>query len=161
MKTAEPILLPIATRDGTFTACYSARGLAGLEFPSGKKPRVAKTVSAQTQLWHQTTARALKAALAGRPARSLPPLDLSAGTPFQQRVWKALLKLAGGQTRSYGELARLLGKPGAARAVGGACGANPIPVLVPCHRVLAANRKLGGFSGGLQWKRLLLEREGV
>jgi O-6-methylguanine DNA methyltransferase len=66
-----------------------------------------------------------------------------------------------GQTRSYGEIASAIGKPNALRAVGGACGANPIPVFVPCHRVLAANRKLGGFSGGLNWKRKLLEREGV
>ena len=66
-----------------------------------------------------------------------------------------------GQTRSYGEIARAIGRPKGMRAVGGACGANPIPVLVPCHRVLAAKGKLGGFSGGLDWKRTLLEREGV
>lgn len=159
MKTAPLISLAIPTNDGTFTAGYSTLGLAGLEFPSGKRPPPTKSVPAGIRLWHQTTARALKAALAGRAPKRLPPLDLSAGTQFQQRVWTALQQIAGGQTRSYGELARLLGKPGAARAVGGACGANPIPVLVPCHRVLAANRKLGGFSGGLQWKRLLLERE--
>ena len=66
-----------------------------------------------------------------------------------------------GQTRSYGEIAVGIGKPKAVRAVGGACGANPIPVLVPCHRVLAANRKIGGFSSGLDWKRTLLAREGI
>jgi len=72
-----------------------------------------------------------------------------------------LRKIKPGSTRSYSELAGAVGKPQAARAVGGACGANPIPVLIPCHRVLAANRKIGGFSGGLEWKRRLLEREGV
>ena len=72
-----------------------------------------------------------------------------------------MLKLGPGETKSYGEIAEAIGKPKAVRAVGGACGANPIPVLVPCHRVLAANRKIGGFSGGLEWKRRLLEREGV
>ena len=66
-----------------------------------------------------------------------------------------------GKTKSYGEVARAIGKPKAVRAVGGACGANPIPVLIPCHRVLAANRKLGGFSGGLNWKRKLLAQERV
>ena len=62
---------------------------------------------------------------------------------------------------SYGEIARAIGKPKAVRAVGGACGANPVPIFVPCHRVLAANNKLGGFSGGLSWKRTLLAREGA
>ena len=66
-----------------------------------------------------------------------------------------------GKTKSYGEIAQAIGKPKAVRAVGSACGANPIPVLVPCHRVLAANHKLGGFSGGLTRKRSLLAREGI
>lgn len=72
-----------------------------------------------------------------------------------------MTKIQFGQTRSYGEIAGAIGKPKAVRAVGGACGANPIPVLVPCHRVLAANKKIGGFSSGLDWKRMLLAREGV
>jgi len=72
-----------------------------------------------------------------------------------------MLKISPGRAKSYGEIAAAIGKPKAVRAVGGACGANPIPVLVPCHRVLAANQKLGGFSGGLEWKRKLLAREGV
>lgn len=72
-----------------------------------------------------------------------------------------MLKLGPGETKSYGEIAEAIGKPKAVRAVGGACGANPIPVLVPCHRILAANKKIGGFSGGLEWKRRLLGREGV
>jgi O-6-methylguanine DNA methyltransferase len=89
----------------------------------------------------------------------LPPLDLSAGTKFQQRVWNALLKIPRGQTRSYGDIARAAGNVQAARAVGAACGANPIPVLVPCHRVITTDQKLGGFSAGLDWKRLLLWHE--
>jgi O-6-methylguanine DNA methyltransferase len=97
----------------------------------------------------------------GRAPGTLPPLDLSSGTDFQQSVWQALQQIRFGQTRSYGEIARAIGKPKALRAVGGACGANPIPVFVPCHRALAANRKIGGFSGGLDWKWTLLEREGV
>ena len=66
-----------------------------------------------------------------------------------------------GQTFSYGEVAKAIGRPKAVRAVGGACGANPIPVLIPCHRVLAAGGKIGGFSGGLDWKRTLLARENI
>jgi O-6-methylguanine DNA methyltransferase len=89
----------------------------------------------------------------------LPPLDLNAGTEFQRSVWEQLRKIALGETRSYGEIARALRNPRAFRAVGSACGANPIPVLIPCHRVLAANHKLGGFSGGLDWKKKLLWRE--
>ena len=84
-----------------------------------------------------------------------------AGTEFQKSVWNALRKISFGKTKSYGEIARAIGKPKAVRAVGGACGANPVPVLVPCHRVLAANKKLGGFSGGLDWKRKLLALEKV
>jgi O-6-methylguanine DNA methyltransferase len=103
----------------------------------------------------------LKAVLAGRAAKTLPPLDWSGKTEFQKSVWRALRKIRRGQTKSYGEIARAIGKPKAVRAVGGACGANPIPVLVPCHRVLAANGKLGGFSSGLNWKRRLLAREGI
>jgi O-6-methylguanine DNA methyltransferase len=102
----------------------------------------------------------LKKILAGRAPKTFPPLDL-AGTEFQKNVWNALRKITPGTTKSYGEIAQAIGRPKAVRAVGGACGANPVPVLVPCHRVLAANRKLGGFSGGLDWKRALLAREGV
>jgi O-6-methylguanine DNA methyltransferase len=99
--------------------------------------------------------------MTGRNPKSLPPLDLSSGTAFQQRVWCALRRIASGETRSYTEIAIAIGHRKAARAVGGACGANPIPVLLPCHRVLAANHRLGGFSGGLDWKIRLLAREGI
>ncbi len=89
------------------------------------------------------------------------PLDLATGTPFQQSVWRAITNIPHGTTVSYGELARRLGKPRAARAVGMALGANPVCIVAPCHRVLAANGKLGGFSAGLHWKRKLLALEGV
>jgi O-6-methylguanine DNA methyltransferase len=87
------------------------------------------------------------------------PLDLR-GTPFQRRVWSALREIPYGATRTYGEVAARIGSPGAARAVGGATGANPLPVIVPCHRLVAADG-LGGFSGGLHHKRRLLALEGV
>jgi O-6-methylguanine DNA methyltransferase len=161
MKTFEPVSLPIATPEGEFIARYSTAGLAALEFPSDGKALKKQLAPASVRPWHERTTAAVKAVLSGRAPAAMPPLDLSAGTPFQQRVWAELRRIKPGETRSYGELAAALGKPGAARAVGGACGANPIPVLVPCHRVLAAHRKLGGFSGGLHWKRRLLAREGL
>ncbi len=127
------------------------------------RTRAVKTnrVPAQIREWHRTVEAALKNILAGRTAKNLPPLDLSGGTEFQQAVWRELRKISFGQTKSYGEIAEAIGKARAVRAVGGACGANPIPVLVPCHRVLAAHGKIGGFGGGLDWKRKLLACEGV
>ena len=158
--------LPVSTRDGQFVARYSEKGLAELDFPSPEaivvpEHREGGSVSTTIRRWHRATAVALKAVLAGRAAKTLPPLDWSGKTEFQKSVWRALRKIRRGQTKSYGEIARAIGKPKAVRAVGGACGANPIPVLIPCHRVLAANGKIGGFSGGLDWKRELLAREGI
>ena len=86
------------------------------------------------------------------------PLDVK-GTAFQQRVWQALREIPAGETRSYGELAAALGNPKASRAVGGANGANNIAVLIPCHRVIAADGSLGGYAYGTQIKAELLERE--
>lgn len=83
------------------------------------------------------------------------------GTPFQKAVWKQLQAIPWGEYRTYGEIARNLGKPGAARAVGNACGANPLVLIIPCHRVLARNGRLGGFSAGLELKKKLLQREGI
>ncbi len=156
--------LPIRSADGVFLARYSDKGLASLSFPTGKRGKVAPVggpVSPPVRRWHRLTTAALRRALAGRAPGVLPPLDVSAGTAFQKRAWAALRKIKRGQTRSYGEVARAIGRPRAVRAVGGACGANPIPVFVPCHRVVAADRKLGGFSAGLDWKRTLLAKEGV
>jgi methylated-DNA-[protein]-cysteine S-methyltransferase len=82
-------------------------------------------------------------------------------TAFQQRVWRELEAIPHGHMKTYGDIARQLGKPQAMRAVGGACGRNPVPLFVPCHRVLAASQKLGGFSAGLDVKRRLLQIEGI
>ncbi|MGB0878650.1 MAG: methylated-DNA--[protein]-cysteine S-methyltransferase [Mycobacterium sp.] len=82
-----------------------------------------------------------------------------AGTPFQRRVWSALMTIPYGQTRSYGEIAMQLDAPGASRAVGLANGRNPIAIIVPCHRVIGANGKLTGYGGGLSRKRALLDLE--
>ena len=81
------------------------------------------------------------------------------GTAFECRVWEALSGVAYGATVTYGQLARSIGKPGAARAVGAALGRNPLAVVVPCHRVVAAGGGLGGFAGGLARKRVLLDGE--
>ena len=166
--------LPIPTRDGQFIARYSEKGLAELNFPKRngraelplgqaarqRSPTKQNGIPTKIRAWHRLTETALKNILAGHKPKNLPPLDL-AGTEFQKSVWNALRKISAGKTKSYGEIARAIGRPKAVRAVGGACGANPVPILVPCHRVLAANKKLGGFSGGLDWKRSLLGREGV
>ena len=85
-------------------------------------------------------------------------LDLQ-GTAFQQRVWKALLTIPYGETRSYGQIAEQVGAPGSARAVGLANGHNPIAIIVPCHRVIGANGKLTGYGGGIDRKLTLLELE--
>ncbi len=85
-------------------------------------------------------------------------LDLR-GTDFQLRVWRALVDVPFGETRTYGELARGIGRDGAQRAVGAANGANPLPIVVPCHRIVAARGKLGGYTGGLGVKRRLLAHE--
>ncbi|HKO57274.1 MAG TPA: methylated-DNA--[protein]-cysteine S-methyltransferase [Thermoanaerobaculia bacterium] len=81
------------------------------------------------------------------------------GTEFQQSVWRALREIPYGETTSYGELARVIGRPAASRAVGAANGANPIPIVIPCHRVIGSNRSLTGFGGGLPVKRWLLDHE--
>ncbi len=163
--TKLPLLvsLKIPTSDGTFIATYSDQGLRSLDFPSrtARTKTGCQTVPRNVEAWHALTSEAVRLALSGRESPELPPLDLSSGTAFQQRVWAALREVPAGKTRTYGEIALSLGQPGASRAVGAACGANPIPLLVPCHRVVAAGGKLGGFSGGLSWKKLLLARETV
>lgn len=81
------------------------------------------------------------------------------GTPFQLLVWAQLQKIPYGQTQTYGQIAQAIGKPKAVRAVGQACGANPIIILIPCHRVVASHGKIGGYSGGIEFKQALLSLE--
>lgn len=83
------------------------------------------------------------------------------GSEFQQRVWAELRRVPAGATRSYAEIADAIGKPSAARAVGGANGRNPVALVIPCHRVIPANRSLGGYAGGAERKRWLLAHEGA
>lgn len=145
-------------------AGYSGKGLAEMSFPSKRSTRIVSEnpkVSPQILRWHKITTQALKAMLAGREPDDLPPLDWTGFTEFQQSVWGVMLATPTGQTKSYGEVAQAIGHPKAGRAVGSACGANPMPVLVPCHRILAANNKIGGFGSGLDRKYDLLKREGI
>jgi AraC family transcriptional regulator of adaptative response/methylated-DNA-[protein]-cysteine methyltransferase len=86
------------------------------------------------------------------------PLDIR-GTAFQRRVWKALLQIPAGSTATYSEVARRIGSPRASRAVGHACGANPIAIVIPCHRVLRTDGRLSGYRWGAKRKRALLRRE--
>ncbi len=88
------------------------------------------------------------------------PLDLR-GTPFQLRVWRAVLAIPYGEVRSYSEIATAIGQPRAVRAVGAANGANPIPILVPCHRLIGKDGSLIKYGGGLALKRRLIELEGA
>jgi len=96
--------------------------------------------------------------LAGRRQTFDLPLALM-GTDFQKRVWKAMSRIPYGRTGTYGQVARQVGRPAAARAVGAACAANPLPLVVPCHRVVGRNNALTGFGGGLAWKQWLLDLE--
>lgn len=91
------------------------------------------------------------------------PVDLTKGTPFQRAVWQEINKIKFGQVKTYADIARAIGKPLAARAVGGAVGSNPIPLVIGCHRVLGSSGKITGYSGGkgLPTKRILLKLEGI
>lgn len=105
-------------------------------------------------------AEQLKDYFAGKKVRFTVPLDPT-GTPFQKRVWSELKKIPYGKTRSYKDIAREMGKPMAFRAVGSANGKNPLCVIIPCHRVIAADGSLGGYSGGLNKKKILLKIESI
>lgn len=103
--------------------------------------------------------RFIAAALSGRAAAP-PPLRFPEGTAFQQRVWRAVARIPFGTTRTYGAIARAIGQPAACRAAANACGRNPLPLFIPCHRVVAADGSGGGYSAGRPWKQLLLRVEG-
>jgi len=107
------------------------------------------------------TVESLQAYFDGDLDALAPVTVATGGTEFQRRVWAALREIPSGTTRTYGDLAAQLGEPGAARAVGLANGANPVAIVVPCHRVIGSGGALTGFGGGLERKRWLLEHEGV
>jgi methylated-DNA-[protein]-cysteine S-methyltransferase len=132
--------------------------LSGMYMQDGRKP---KTIAAG---WQQSAApladtkTQLEEYFAGNRTTFEIPLAAQ-GAPFEREVWHALEEIPYGETVSYGEIARRIGQPAAARAVGTANGRNPIAVIVPCHRVIGADGTLTGYGGGLERKRLLLELE--
>lgn len=133
--------------------------LAGLrgEFPNARLTRV----DAGRDEWLSVVLDRVAARLTGKvdaDATTLPPIDVAA-TAFQWRVWQALTRIPAGETRSYADIARAIGEPGAARAVGHACGANKLALIVPCHRVVRADGSPGGWRWGVARKQTLLERE--
>jgi methylated-DNA-[protein]-cysteine S-methyltransferase len=107
-----------------------------------------------------SSARQVEEYLTGRRRSFDLPLDLK-GTDFQIEVWNALTAIEYGRTQTYGGIAEDIGRPGSARAVGAACGANPVPLIVPCHRVLGGDGELTGFGPGLHWKEWLLALESL
>ncbi len=154
-------------RGETWKTCFSAVGLVRLwfpeQFPKEKLSQTESNPETARQSQEQITLQWLQAYLGGESmsAIQLPCLDLRDGTVFQQNVWRAIRRIPFGETQSYGQIANSIENTRAVRAIGSACGANPIPLIIPCHRVLAANHKIGGFSGGISWKKRLLKLEGI
>lgn len=129
--------------------------VTGLDFGGGEASE--SPDPAALALWERVRGELTEYFSGGRKRFDIP--IRYAGTPFQRLVWAALADIPYGETRSYGELASLIGRPGAARAVGMACHNNPVVILLPCHRVVGANGALTGFGGGLEVKKRLLALE--
>ncbi|HEX3693253.1 MAG TPA: methylated-DNA--[protein]-cysteine S-methyltransferase [Solirubrobacteraceae bacterium] len=145
---------------GTLTLTVQDGALTGLHMHEQRHfPALAPT-SEHDAAAAQPFVEQLCSYFAGELERFDMPLRML-GTPFQRRVWQGLQEIPYGETISYGELARWVGSPGASRAVGSANGRNPIAIVVPCHRVIAADGGIGGYGGGLERKTWLLEHEGA
>jgi methylated-DNA-[protein]-cysteine S-methyltransferase len=145
---------------GALTLVASEKGLAAILWQDDDPDRV-RLAPMSDDSGHpvlEEAARQLTAYFAGQLRAFTVPLDFR-GTDFQKSVWCALLTIPFGETRSYGEIARQIGKPSASRAVGAANGKNPISIIAPCHRVIGSTGNLTGFAGGLAVKRKLLEME--
>jgi methylated-DNA-[protein]-cysteine S-methyltransferase len=155
---AEMIYTTVPSPIGELLLVGDGAALHGLYMQEGERP------SAVDPSWRRDDEAFadVRAQLAeyfdGRRTRFDLPLVLE-GTPFQRRVWRELLEVPYGETTSYGELARRIGRPDASRAVGLANGRNPIAVIVPCHRVIGSSGALTGYGGGIERKRLLLDLE--
>jgi methylated-DNA-[protein]-cysteine S-methyltransferase len=147
----------------------SSKGIDGIALPKRSKQAILSDLQAQSnEPVEQSESAILHAAscqlldyLAGRRNTFDVPLDLSRGTSFQRHVWRTLQRVPYGKLRSYQWIALRVGGPQYARAVGNAVGANPLPIVIPCHRIVAHDASLGGFSGGLPMKRKLLGLEGT
>ncbi len=147
----------------------SSKGIEAIVLPKRSKRAVESELRAQSNEPLQygeserleTARRQLLDYVAGKRNAFDVPLDLSKGTSFQRHVWRTLQRVPYGKLRSYQWIAARVGGPHYARAVGNAVGANPLPIVVPCHRIVAHDASLGGFSGGLSMKRKLLSLEGT
>ncbi len=160
----------LASPLGWIILAATVQGLCVVRFCGPERPSEASIRSAleaeargadlrpDTNLLRHFT-KALRAYFQQRTPLPAMPLDLSRGSAFQQRVWEALCTIPFGETRTYGDVAQNIGQPRAARAVGQACGLNPLAIVVPCHRVTAQNGKLGGYTGGIEIKKALLALE--
>ena len=147
-----PLVLA-ATSSGLTHACFASRPKSVHAAPESKHPAARKYLDAAR--------RALFEYFEGE-RKDFDDLVLAPqGTPFQQRVWRALRSIPYGQTTTYGRIARRIRNPSAVRAVGLANGRNPIPIILPCHRVIGANGSLTGYGGGLDVKAWLLRHEGA
>jgi methylated-DNA-[protein]-cysteine S-methyltransferase len=149
--------LAIPSPLGTLVAIAEHDQLVALALPNRPAPPTATAAPCRVLA---DTARQLAEYFAGTRRDFDLPLA-PRGTGFQQLVWRALLAIRFGETCSYGDIARTLGRPAASRAVGAANGRNPIAIIVPCHRVIGADRSLTGYGGGLPAKRWLLAHEGA
>ncbi len=145
---------------GELTLIATDKGLAAImwEKDDPARVRVKATRRNDRHPLLRDAVRQLKDYFAGKRQTFALDLDFD-GTPFQKKVWNALLTIPFGETRSYAEIARKIGKPKAVRAVGAANGRNPISIMAPCHRVIGKNGQLTGFAGGLEAKALLLRLE--
>jgi len=152
----------VETRWGLFGLLRDELGLRAVFFPSESPADIPQRFSGVVRgdgAFGDLPER-LRGYLAGATEPFPDAISPHLGSRFQQRVWALTRTIPWGQTRTYGELARELSGPHAARAVGQALAANPCPVVIPCHRVIGADGRLRGFRRGLVWKALLLQREG-
>ncbi len=141
---------------GTLRLVSTGRQLAAIQFPGRHRERPGEVEARDPVL--DTCAGQLREYFAGRRTRFDLPLA-PGGTAFQQSVWRALAQIPYGELRSYADIAAAIGRPAAVRAVGAANGRNPLPIVVPCHRVIGSDGSLTGFAGGLDIKRRLLALE--
>lgn len=148
----------LKTPIGELTLTASDTALTGVHFPSSRHGRPAGVTGRNEIL--DTACEQLSEYFAGTRTEFDVPLEVS-GSEFEHRVWNLLRAIPYGSTTSYGALAQRLGDLTLARAVGAANGKNPIPIIVPCHRVIGANGDLTGFGGGIERKRWLLQHEGT
>jgi methylated-DNA-[protein]-cysteine S-methyltransferase len=156
--SAASLYTRIDTPIGELLLVGDGDALHGLHMLEGRRPPTISPVWKRSAVAFEAVEAQLREYFDGRREQFDVPLAMS-GSPFQLRVWAALREIPYGQTASYGEIARRVGAPPAARAVGIANARNPIAVIVPCHRVIGANGRLVGYGGGLPRKRLLLDLE--